>query len=240
MPRQTSIPCKDIIEFFSSDKQLASFTEIPGKRHPFWSHLSDQILQTYVAKPETIYCWFIQNRYSLRDLFFEKTPTQFQRIQTDGCSSSISSESSEDDSDKKTGDHVETNLYSSHDEWTKICPGWVNYHDAKLGSRRRLVLERGSWTHLISQKFYENTKLPCCLKFLYNKVSTDDDDNTCSVTFEATCKSCRSKLRGSILNLSIFSDCKEDIPIKISYDGSFNVNHPKLKRQLSGKKNAKK
>lgn len=227
------VPQEDIIKSFLEEKVLFSnLKEVPTRSHDLWSKLSKKIQEIYPATPFTIYTWFVHNRYELRDLFIEKL--QNADVASPHTDYSHSDDSNTEDSSENESDSgcdvIKFTVSISQTDWSKMVPEWVHHRDSDRNFRRRLVLKRKNWTHIISDKFYKHTKLPCCLKFINNKV-TMNDDSKYYVRFKAKCKFCHSQLRGNIPDKP---DLTEDIVMHIRYAGSFTKRHPLQKRQISG------
>ncbi|KAL1448711.1 hypothetical protein WDU94_012299 [Cyamophila willieti] len=229
MPRNRTLPSEKILQIFLDHKDIfPQIKELPKKSDPIWSALSDLTLQIYPAKPATIYTWFVCNRFNLRDHFFVTSE--------DGHSSDPESDddSEDDEIEIENVEVLEKVCHISAHEWTDICPSWVNHRDKRLGTRARLILKK-DWVHLVCRKFYEATRLPCCLRMQRHRVHVDEFTGKTSVTFKGRCSFCSATLTGDMNILPDVGKNSEDIPLHFTLKGSFRTQHNDKKRPLSGK-----
>ncbi|KAL1447913.1 hypothetical protein WDU94_003652 [Cyamophila willieti] len=243
MPRKPSVPFESILDILLNSKEsFSDFDKIPGCTNDLWKVLCAYISPVYCSTPFTIYSWFKTNRYGLGDLFFNThtasdsdNKPDFRKNDSDSTHDS-DTDTSNSSHTSSTEDGVEKlNIIASIDEkeWKDLSPKWTLHKDKRLGNRRRLILPQKAWTTIISRKFYEQTKLACCLTFTQSFVRSST--NTLFLaSFTGSCKFCKAKLKGEVFRKTECDIIPTEATVAIHYVGLFDIEHPPLKRPLAG------
>ena len=193
------------------------FTSDNGKLLPpsnvAYQNICDAMTDEYKKKPKTIYTILLENRYNV---FSEALRSQPEDLKTLDISNSSSNTS-------LTDYEFTVDLTSC---WSETKSEEVS--QSRAGIKRELMkLKKHSWTNSLFEAIFEQTKIPCALKFKNNDIS----NKGLYINVTGACPDCCAQFVGYVARIP----CKnEPVIMECSLRGFNSTVKHFSKRQLKG------